>query len=173
MKNLFFIAACALLLAACGSSKSSDNNSSSNDTLQKNDPAADLIKVQNADKEFTSCIQDKGLKDAFDKYMDNDGVLLKANHKPIVSKDSVLAFLTTKKFSGIKYVRNYASFEMSESNDMAYEYGTYELNAKGPKGNEISSSGSFVSIWKKNSSDSWKITLECENEGLTPVKKQK
>lgn len=172
MKKLFVLAICILFLTACDHHKRPEKKST-NDTLLTSDTSSAKKEILGLDKAFATNTKDIGLSETFEKYMSNDGVLLKANHLPIISKDSVVAFFKRKKIKEITFTRTPSTISVSKSNDMAYIYGTYQLNGTGAKGNPVSSSGSYVSVWKKNSDNNWELSLECENEGLVPSKNKK
>lgn len=174
MKKLFVLAICILFFTACDHHQRTEKKTTgATDTILKSDTSSAKKEIQSLDKEFTTYSQDNGLAESFEKYLNTNGVLLKTNHMPIISKDSVVAFFKKKKIKDVKFTRTPSLIEISKSNDMAYIYGTYQISGTSSKGNTVSSNGSYVSVWKKNSENIWELSLECENEGLVPVKKQK
>lgn len=70
------LAILSLLLIACKSRKKE---------VVKNSPA-DIIK---ADEAFSNLSKRIGMKRAFIEYMDNDGILLRPNHLPIIGANAI------------------------------------------------------------------------------------
>lgn len=174
MKKILPLIVIITLLVSCDHHKRSEKKTSGDaDTLLKTDTSDVRNEIRNIDKDFSAFSESNGIKDAIEKYMGVEGVLLKTNHLPVVSKDSVVAFFSKKKFQNFKILRTPAYIDVSKSADLAYVYGTYDASGTTPKGNLISSKGSYVSIWKKNTEGSWELVLDSENEGLVPVAKKK
>jgi ketosteroid isomerase-like protein len=173
MKKYFIFIIMILFLASCGGHNRPEKKSTSTtDSLLKSDTSAAKKEVLNTCNEFVSFSETNGVKEAFGKYMSETGVLLKSNRMPIEGRDSVVSFFGKKKFKDLKVTRTPTLIDVSKSGDLAYVYGTYKADATGPKGNSISSTGSYVSIWKKNT-ENWELVLECENEGLVPLNNNK
>jgi ketosteroid isomerase-like protein len=172
MKQLCFITLCVLFLASCDHHKRPEKKDASADTLSSVDAAAVKNEILLIDKELTDYADSNGLKESFNKYLSSDAVFLKTNHLPIDSKDSILAFIGKKKIKDLKFTRIPTFTDVSQSGDLAYLYGTYEISGTNSNGKNASSKGSYVSVWKKNKTGVWELVLESENEGLVPVKKQ-
>ncbi|MFH0866508.1 MAG: nuclear transport factor 2 family protein [Bacteroidota bacterium] len=172
MKQLIILAACILFFASCDHHNRPEKKSTVNSLLSA-DTGSAKKEILAIDKEFSVYSVSIGIKDAFDKYMSDNGVYLKTNHMPIESKDSVVAFMGKKKIKDVKITRTPTLVDVSQSGDLAYLYGIYEASGTGPKGNAVSSKGSYITVWKKNKEGNWEMVLDCENEGLVPVKKSK
>lgn len=174
MKQLFIFTLCILFLASCDHHKRPEKETKGTaDTLLSVDTNSAKKEILAIDKEFSDFSVSNGAKDAFNKYMSDNGVYLKTNHMPIESKDSVVSFMGKKKIQDFKITRTPTLIDVSKSGDFAYLYGIYEASGTGPKGNPFSSKGSYVTVWKKNKEGNWEMVLDCENEGLVPVKKKK
>lgn len=172
MKQLFIFTLCILFLLSCDHHKRPEKKSTV-DTLLLKDTSSAVKEILAIEKEFSAYAVSNGLENAFNNYMSDKGVYLKTNHMPIESKDSVVSFMGKKKIKDVKLTRTPTIIDVSLSCDFAYLYGIYEASGTGPKGNSVSSKGSYVTVWKKNKDGNWEMVLDCENEGLVPVSKQK
>ena len=50
--------------------------------------------------------------------------------------------------------------EVAASGDLAYTLGEFEVRAAGPDGRPQKSTGTYVSIWRKDSDGSWKVVVD-------------
>ena len=118
---------------------------------------AELMKT---DREFSDMSRQKGMKSAFIDYIDNDGILLRTNHMPIVGADAI-DFLSLVNDSSYTLTWSPKAAHVAESGDLGFTYGTYDL-----KLSDTLLKGNYVSIWKKQKDGKWKFVLDSGNEGL-------
>jgi ketosteroid isomerase-like protein len=102
-----------------------------------------------------------GMKKAFLEYIDDEGVLLRQNHIPIVGADAI-DFLSGINDTRFTMTWQPSKAEISSSGDLGFTYGIYELKAE-----DTVYKGTYVSIWKKQDDGSWKFVLDSGNEGIT------
>jgi len=145
--RFFSIAIMALLLTGC--------------------PTAHYVKVEvwkkeikAADKAFSDLSKKEGMKIAFIEYMENDGVLLRPNHPPIVGADAI-DFLSQSADTAYTLTWSPSAADVSQSGDLGYSYGTYTLQMR-----DTALYGTYVSIWKKQDDGKWKFVLDSGNPGL-------
>lgn len=50
--------------------------------------------------------------------------------------------------------------EVAASGDLAYTLGDYEVHSTGPDGRPLESTGTYVSIWRKQADGSWKVVVD-------------
>lgn len=67
---------------------------------------------------------------------------------------------------GLHLTWNSTKIVVSDAGDLAYLYGTYQLNAPGTAGKPISDTGKVVEVWKKQSNGDWKCALDTWNSDL-------
>ncbi len=127
----------------------------------KKSPSAD--EIMNADIAFSNMSRQLGMKKAFLEYIDNEGILLRPNHKPIVGADAI-DFLSLVNDTAYTLTWKPAKAEIAKSGDLGFTYGIYELKTK-----DTTLNGTYVSIWKKQSSGAWKFVLDSGNEGISPA----
>lgn len=50
--------------------------------------------------------------------------------------------------------------EVADSGDLAYSLGTWQLKGKDPKGNAVTQTGQYITVWKKQRDGSWKVVAD-------------
>jgi ketosteroid isomerase-like protein len=178
LKKYLAVIIIAVVTFSCNSKKK--NNDTTSGTLEQQNNQTIIVdslkatqELLSKDIEFSEYCVKNGINESFTNYIADDGVLLRPNHHPVVGKDSVIKLLNNKNKNNLtmRWKPSYAF--VAKSGELGYTYGVYELSDAAPDGAVISSSGTYVSIWKKDSSGNWKLALDCGNEGLAPVKKNK
>ncbi len=128
-------------------------------TKTVNEPSTKAAIIK-ADEAFSNMSKHQGMKKAFVEFMDNDAILLRPNHLPIVGADAV-EFLSEVNDTSYTLTWKPSSAEISSSGDLGFTYGIYSLQM-----NDTSLSGTYVSIWKKQADGKWKFILDTGNEGV-------
>ncbi len=85
--------------------------------------------ILKADKAFSDMSRQVGMKKAFLEYIDNDGMLLRPEHLPIVGADAI-DFLSLVNDSSYKLTWKPSKAEIAISGELGYSYGVYELAIK-------------------------------------------
>jgi len=114
----------------------------------------------NTDIAFSEYSKKHGMKKAFIEYIDDDGVLLRPNHMPIVGAYAI-DFLTQVNDSSFTLSWKPLTGNIAGSNDLGYTYGVYRLQLP-----DTALSGTYVTIWKKQPDGKWKFVLDSGNEGI-------
>ena len=127
---------------------------------QLNKEATWRNEIIKTDKEFSKASSTGGMKKAFIDYMDDDGILLRPNHPPIVGANAI-EFLTEQNDSSYTLTWSPSAATVSESGDLGYSYGIYNLHLQ-----DTTLQGTYVSIWKKQKDGKWKFVLDSGNGGL-------
>jgi ketosteroid isomerase-like protein len=125
--------------------------------LPKKNLPVDIIK---ADEAFSDLSKKEGMKRAFLEYIDNEGILLRAGHPPIVGANAI-DFLSQVNDSAYSLTWSPAGAGIAQSDDLGYSYGIYKLELK-----DTTLRGTYVSIWKKQKDGKWKFVLDSGNEGI-------
>ena len=126
------------------------------------DATDDRLKMMDADRAFSRLSEAKGMKAAFLDYIDSNGVLLRANHLPLLGADAI-DYLIQQNDSSFTLKWEPKSGTVSTSGDLGYTYGLYVLK---PTTKDTLIYGNYVSIWKKQADGSWKFVLDSGNEGI-------
>ena len=114
-----------------------------------------------ADEAFSDLSKTQGMKRAFIEYIDNEGILLRAGHPPIVGANAI-DFLSQVNDSPYTLTWSPAGAGIAASDDLGYSYGIYRLGLK-----DTVLRGTYVSIWKKEKDGKWKFVLDSGNEGIS------
>lgn len=93
-------------------------------------------------------------------FLDNDGVLLRPGHLPIVGADAI-DFLSSINDSSVSLTWKPTGADVAQSGDMGYTYGVYSMTI-----NDSLHKGTYVTVWKKQAGGGWKVCLDSGNEGL-------
>lgn len=116
--------------------------------------------MMSADLAFSDMSKEKGMKKAFLEYIDNEGVLLRPNHPPIVGAYSI-DYLSQLNDSSFTLTWKPTSAMVANSADLGFTYGIYDLKLP-----DTTMHGTYVSIWKKQADGKWKFVLDSGNEGI-------
>lgn len=119
-----------------------------------------LIQV---DKDFSKMSEDKGMAEAFIYYADEDVVKLGQGTHPILGKSQLTEEFSSIDDSKIRLTWQPTKAEIAKSGDLGYTYGKYYFTATDSV--ETTSTGYYVSVWKKQQDGSWKYVLDGGAEG--------
>jgi ketosteroid isomerase-like protein len=112
------------------------------------------------DRAFSALSKEKGMNHAFLSYVAEDGVMLSPNKMPVVGKNKI-GDLFKSDDSKTVFTWNPLYAEVAKSGDLGYTYGTYEILE-----GESRQKGTYVSVWKKDTTWEWKFVLDSGNKGL-------
>jgi len=118
------------------------------------------------DIEFSKYSEKYGQIKSFLHYADEKATIFRPNSMPIVSKKEIEKLYHAKCDTSFTLTWNPLFAEVSQSSDIGYTYGLWQLKEKNEFGKEISDEGTYVTIWKKQSDSTWKWTLDIGNKGL-------
>lgn len=113
------------------------------------------------EREFSSVSVSRGAQKAFDAYAADDVRVFRNDKLPFVGKTAAATALPA---SPIAWTWEPAFADVSQSGDLGYTYGTYELakkdsRPKTPKMPQKVEVGNYYRIWKKQG-DTWKIVAD-------------
>lgn len=113
-----------------------------------------------ADTDFSKRSEEIGIRRAFLEYIENDAVILRPGELPRVDGNAI-DFLSSMDDSLAKLVWNPMGGDISQTADMGYTFGTYNLQL----GDSLYT-GSYVTVWKRQENGNWKFVLDSRNEGV-------
>lgn len=96
---------------------------------------------------------------AFAEWFADDGVALGNGAAPVVGKVAI-AKSTTWSPKDYQLTWTPTDAAMGPSGDMGYTWGHFEGHSKDANGNPVTTSGRYITIWKKQSDGSWKVALD-------------
>ena len=105
----------------------------------------------------------KGGGKAFASWFADDGVSLGNKQAPVLGH-SAIASQTTWSPDQYQLTWTPQGGQMSPAGDMGYTWGHYEGHAKDKNGNTVTTSGRYMTIWKKQLDGQWKVALDSSSE---------
>lgn len=125
----------------------------------KDDPAAVEAALRDTDVAFARATADSGA-DGWVAYFADDGVMFRPGGV-IQGRDSIRAVVTAwfadDTFS-LSWEPTHA--EGSEAEDLGYTYGRYQSTGRDATGAVIRSTGSYVTVWRRQPDGTWKVALD-------------
>ncbi len=128
---------------------------------KKLDVLTDKAKMIKTDEAFSNLSRQNGIKKAFIEFMDDDGILLRPYHMPVIGADAI-DFLSQADDTSYALTWNPAAADIASSGDFGFTYGIYRLRL-----NDTLLSGTYVNIWKKHTDGKWKFVLNTGNSGIS------
>lgn len=121
--------------------------------------------LKQVDIEFSNLSMEKGMNYAFLSYVADDGVLLRPKNYPIEGIEKVKESLGD---SDTSFTLTWSPLfaDISESLELGYTYGIYELTIKSKDDKPNVQKGTYLTIWKKDKDGKWKFVLDTGNAGL-------
>lgn len=122
--------------------------------------AADPSALMTADRAFVQATADKRLE-GFRSFLAEDAATLRPDVPIIKGRDAVAgrwAPLLNDPAIAITWEPSLAA--ISDSGDLGYTAGSYEITRQDEKGKRIVGSGKYITIWKKQRDGSWKVVFD-------------
>lgn len=130
---------------------------------------ADLAALLETDKAWAEADANsdtKNMIENFYSYVLSDAIVL-APHVPIAEGDDASAFFEQMyALPGFSLHWQATSSEVSGLGDLGYTIGTYELSMDGPDGSPVIDKGKYMTVWKKQTDDTWKVAVDMFNTNL-------
>lgn len=106
----------------------------------------------------------KGGGPAFASWFASDAVTLANGKAPVVGHDAIAAHATwTPQSYQLTWTPEGA--RMGPGGDMGFTWGHYKGVSKDQEGNPVTTSGRYVTVWKKQPDGQWKVVLDASNDG--------
>ncbi len=125
-----------------------NDNAVSKDTVNREQGKAALLALESKFSEASAL----NARTAFDSYLADDARLLRQNTAPAIGK-SAAAVLMPEAGRALTWIVTAA--DISQSGDLGYTYGSFELNTRGV----TLQHGSYVRVWKKLGGK-WKVVAD-------------
>ena len=101
---------------------------------------------------------------AFASWFAPDAVTLANGKAPVVGHDAIAAAATwTPEAYQLTWTPEGA--RMSANGDMGFTWGHYEGTSKDSNGGAIKTSGRYMTVWKRQPDDTWKVEMDASNDG--------
>jgi len=119
-----------------------------------------LHSLLQADADFSKMVQEKGYRQAFLEYMENDAVLLRNQHRPMVGADAV-KYVTGFNDTTFTVSWDPQGGDVAASEDLGYTWGIYTIQTQAN-----SQKGSYLCVWRKQTDGRWKFTHDATTQGI-------
>jgi ketosteroid isomerase-like protein len=126
----------------------------------------DSAQLMQLDRDFSLFSIKNGMKKAFLEYADTAVVLLRKNNYPIEGRKSLAELVKNIPDSLFTLKWEPLRAAISSSGDMGFTYGIYDRIPADTLNGKKTERGSYVTIWKKQADESWKLIFDAGNEGL-------
>jgi uncharacterized protein (TIGR02246 family) len=123
-------------------------------------PGADPSELMAADRAFAKATATKGVEGWVETFAE-DGAMLPAG-LPIVRGHKAIRDLMSPAFEneGFKFHWEPEEADIAASGDLGYTIGHYERTVTGPDANASTTTGKYVSIWKRQEDGTWKVVVD-------------
>ena len=123
-------------------------------------PSADPSELMAADRAFAEAPAAKGVDGWVEHFADN-GAMLPAG-LPIVRGHKAIRDLMSPAFEseGFEFHWEPEEADIAASGDIGYTIGRYERTVTGPDGTPSTTTGKYVSIWKRQEEGTWKVAVD-------------
>lgn len=117
------------------------------------DPEIERSSLINLDRKLLKALSNQGML-AYLDYLDADSRLHRPGLLPLIGYESIRSYLSK---DAVDFKGEPIKSEVSQSGDMGYTYGSYELKSSGMTESE---KGYYVRLWKRDQKNTWKIVLD-------------
>ena len=120
--------------------------------------------LMKTDSLFSRLSIEQGMQKAFLAYMDTSAVLIRQKHMPIEGVSFIKHYF--EGFSDTTFILTWKPLKarLSHENTMGFTYGIYEIAQKTT--GKLTGTGTYITIWQKDSNGHWKAIFDTGNEGL-------
>ena len=109
--------------------------------------------------QFCRMAKEKGILAAFQHFAAPDVAFIDTDPRQFRGPAAVLQRMGPDK-PGVSLTWSAAFTDVSDDGTLAYNYGRYELHAPGPDGKEVTRTGWFLTIWKRQPDGSWRYVMD-------------
>jgi len=136
--------------------------------FRKNDDRINALNaMQQTDVDFAQMAEEKGFRKAFMEYMEEEAILLRDNHMPIIGADAV-QYISSINDSSFNITWEPQGGDVAASGDMGFTYGLYQLKTETEE-----QRGTYITIWRKQKDGKWKYALDAGTQGLEQPEENK
>jgi ketosteroid isomerase-like protein len=121
-----------------------------------------VLFLYDLEKNFARATLDGGGK-AFASWFANDAVTIANKQVPVVGHAAIAA---AAQWDPKQYTLQWTpqGGQMLSAGDAGYTWGHYEGRALDANGNAVTTTGRYITLWKKQADGSWKVALDISNE---------
>jgi len=156
MRKLWIATALLILAAACyGAKKSIDSNRQA---------------IAKAEADFEKARAERGLEGWLSFFADDTADFVRGGPFTF-TKEEMRAHLQKSFDPADQLTWKPVKIEVADSGDLAYSLGTWQLKGKDQKGNDVTQTGKYLTVWRKEKDRSWKVVADTGNVDPPPAPK--
>jgi ketosteroid isomerase-like protein len=127
---------------------------------------ADEAAIREADIAWSKIAESKQV-DEHVKYYLTDATVASPNEELVQGRESIRKMVASMfAMPGFSIKWQPTKVEVSQSGDLGYSAGAYQMTMNGPNGAPMNDHGKYIEIWKKQADGSWKVATEMFNSDL-------
>jgi ketosteroid isomerase-like protein len=132
------------------------------------DTAQEKLKLMATDSAFSRASKDLGMRQAF--LLFSDSAVIELNEGSFPTQGIQEMERRQKAIDDSKFQLTWEPLrcEVAKSGDLGYTFGNWEIITKNTAGTDSSTYGNYISVWKKQRDNSWKIVLDGGNSAPAP-----
>ncbi|WP_274474432.1 YybH family protein [Mangrovimonas aestuarii] len=116
-----------------------------------------INEITETEAAFAKMVKEEGINKAFLTFADNQAVLMR-NNELIKGKNAIKEHLKNATSKGLVWKPDFV--DVADSGDLGYTYGHYSYTHKDTLGNDVTSTGVFHTIWKRQDNGKWKFVWD-------------
>ncbi len=120
----------------------------------------ELIKT---DVDFCEMALEKGVREAFTFYADEDVVMMRDGALPLFGRKELIKNYEKNPRTGVQL--RWVPVKAEVSGDLGYTFGKWEMKVQG---RDTTWYGTYVTIWKKQKNGTWRFVLDGGNSSPKP-----
>ncbi|MGA7304187.1 MAG: DUF4440 domain-containing protein [Rhodothermales bacterium] len=124
----------------------------------------DASPLLETDLAFAKMSADSGAVAAFTMYLAEDAVQMPSGASPINGRDDIVAAMASGPDMQLMWEPKHA--EVAISGELGWTWGVYEAKFTDSGGEEVSSAGKYVNVWRKQDDGSWRVIVDMGNPGV-------
>ncbi len=130
------------------------------------DLAAERTALMDTDRAW---FESAGDREKFATFLADEAMFLPAGAPLARGKERYLA-VSSELFSapGTRLTWQPSSAEVSQSADLGYTIGSYELTVNDANGDPVTSLGKYLTVWRKQTDGQWRVVADCFNSNAPP-----
>lgn len=133
------------------------------------DPSAeagppDASALLESDMAFAQLSADSGAVFAFNVYLSEDAVQMPSGTGLIMGRDNIVAAMASGPEMTLLWEPQHA--EIAVSGELGWTWGKYEARFVDGDGEEVTSAGKYLNIWRQKDDGSWRVQVDMGNSGI-------
>lgn len=113
-----------------------------------------------AERDFARMVKEQGMQAGFSFFADSNAVIRRGNETLIKGKKEIEENYGNPRYKDVVLEWEADFVDVAASGDLGYTYGHYTFEAKDSTGNPIKTTGTFHTVWKRQSDGSWKYVWD-------------